>query len=154
MVTGGAGFIGSNYVHYLLEQHPAYQVVVVDKLTYAGNLANLADLAGDPRYTFVQADIADQAAIDAAMAGCDAVVNFAADTPRRPLAARSGRLHPHRRLRRLRAAGGGAQARRQALPADRAPTRSTATSRRGASRARETACARATPTPRRRRAAR
>lgn len=80
MVTGGAGFIGSNYVHYLLEQHPSYQVVVVDKLTYAGNLANLADLDGDPRYSFVQADIADEAAIDAAMQGCDAVVNFAADS--------------------------------------------------------------------------
>lgn len=80
LVTGGAGFIGSNYVHYLLERHPAYEVVVVDKLTYAGNLANLADLAGDPRYSFVHADIADEAAIDGAMAGCDAVVNFAADS--------------------------------------------------------------------------
>jgi dTDP-glucose 4,6-dehydratase len=80
MVTGGAGFIGSNYVHYLLERHPDYRVVVVDKLTYAGNPANLAALAGDPRYAFVRADIADEAAIDAAMAGCDAVVNFAADS--------------------------------------------------------------------------
>jgi len=80
MVTGGAGFIGSNFVHYLLETHPSYEVVVVDKLTYAGNLANLANLAGDPRYRFARADIADPAAIDAAMAGCDAVVNFAADS--------------------------------------------------------------------------
>ncbi|HET8626197.1 MAG TPA: dTDP-glucose 4,6-dehydratase [Thermomicrobiales bacterium] len=80
MVTGGAGFIGSNFVHYLLETYPAYRVVVVDKLTYAGNLANLADLEGDPRYSFVQADIADTEAIDRAMQGCDAVVNFAADS--------------------------------------------------------------------------
>lgn len=80
MVTGGAGFIGSNYVHYLRDQHPDYEIVVADKLTYAGNLANLADLAGDPRYHFVQADIADPDEIDHAMRGCDAVVNFAADS--------------------------------------------------------------------------
>lgn len=80
LVTGGAGFIGSNYVHYLLERHPAYEVVVVDKLTYAGNLANLADRDGDPRLSFVRADIADPEAVDAAMRGCDAVVNFAADS--------------------------------------------------------------------------
>lgn len=80
MVTGGAGFIGSNYVHLLLERHPSYEVVVVDKLTYAGNLANLGDLQDDPRFRFVQADIADQETIEQAMAGCDAVVNFAADS--------------------------------------------------------------------------
>ena len=80
MVTGGAGFIGSNYVHLLLEQYPNCEVVVVDKLTYAGNLANLADIADDPRYSFVEADIADPDAIERAMAGCDAVVNFAADS--------------------------------------------------------------------------
>jgi len=80
MVTGGAGFIGSNYVHLLLERHPSYEVVVVDKLTYAGNLANLADLADDPRHSFVEADIADPDAMERAMGGCDAVVNFAADS--------------------------------------------------------------------------
>lgn len=80
MVTGGAGFIGSNYVRYLLEQHPAYDVVVVDKLTYAGNLANLAGLEDDPRYRFVHGDIADRVTVEAAMLGCDAVVNFAADS--------------------------------------------------------------------------
>ncbi|MGN6812384.1 MAG: dTDP-glucose 4,6-dehydratase [Thermomicrobiales bacterium] len=80
LVTGGAGFIGSNYVHYLLEQHPGYEVVVLDKLTYAGNLANLADLDHDLRYRFVQGDIADPAAVEQAIAGCDAVVNFAADS--------------------------------------------------------------------------
>lgn len=80
MVTGGAGFIGSNFVRYLFDRHPAYEVVVVDKLTYAGNLANLEGLRDDARFRFVQADIADRAAIDEAMEGCDAVVNFAADS--------------------------------------------------------------------------
>lgn len=82
MVTGGAGFIGSNFVRYLLDKYPEYKVLVYDKLTYAGNLNNLRDVTGDPRFSFVQGDIADAAAVDRAMAdhGIDAIVNFAAAT--------------------------------------------------------------------------
>jgi dTDP-glucose 4,6-dehydratase len=80
LVTGGAGFIGSNYVHYVLEQHPDYRVVVLDKLTYAGNLDNLRDLAGDPRLEFHQGDICDQATVERLAQGCWAIVNFAAES--------------------------------------------------------------------------
>jgi dTDP-glucose 4,6-dehydratase len=80
LVTGGAGFIGSNYVHYVLDKHPDYQIVVLDKLTYAGNLDNLKDISGDPRCIFCHGDICDENAVDQAMAGCSFVVNFAAET--------------------------------------------------------------------------
>ena len=84
LVTGGAGFIGSNFVRYLLEKYPDYAVTVLDKLTYAGNLANLADVeqayAPAGRYRFVKGDIADQAAVKDAMAGCKYVLNFAAES--------------------------------------------------------------------------
>jgi len=79
LVTGGAGFIGSNYVHHVLE-HSDDSVTVFDALTYAGNLANLEDLDGNPRLTFVQGDIADRAAVTAVMDGHDAVVHFAAES--------------------------------------------------------------------------
>ncbi len=79
LVTGGAGFIGSAFVRYLLAGDDA-EVVVLDKLTYAGNLANLASVADDPRYRFIRGDIADPAVVAEAMAGCDSVVNFAAET--------------------------------------------------------------------------
>ncbi len=84
LVTGGAGFIGSNFVRYLLETYPDYRVVVLDKLTYAGNPDNLKDVearfAG--RYAFVHGDIADAAVVDAAMQAhdIDTIVNFAAET--------------------------------------------------------------------------
>jgi dTDP-glucose 4,6-dehydratase len=80
LVTGGAGFIGSEFVRQTLSGYPADAVTVLDKLTYAGNPANLASVANDPRYRFVQADIAERAAVDDALRGCDAVVNFAAET--------------------------------------------------------------------------
>ena len=80
LVTGGAGFIGSNFVHYLLRQYPQDRVVVLDKLTYAGNLENLRAAADDPRYRFVQGDIADAATVEPLVADADAVVNFAAET--------------------------------------------------------------------------
>lgn len=80
VVTGGAGFIGSAFARSYLAWHPAARVTVVDKLTYAGNPENLAPLAGDPRYRFVQADICDYDAVAAAIAGADAVVNFAAES--------------------------------------------------------------------------
>ena len=79
-VTGGAGFIGSNFVQHVLFALPTVEVVVFDKLTYAGNLANLAPVATNPRYAFVQGDICDASAVEAAMVGCDWVVNFAAET--------------------------------------------------------------------------
>lgn len=77
LVTGSAGFIGSNFVRYKLDQDPDLHVVVYDKLTYAGNLDNLKDL-DESRYTFVKADVADAEAMRAAMEGCEVVVHFAA----------------------------------------------------------------------------
>ena len=80
LVTGGAGFIGSNYVRHVLTAHPDDSVVNLDKLTYAGNLENLRDVERDPRYTFVHGDICDGARVREAMRGVDAVVHFAAET--------------------------------------------------------------------------
>jgi dTDP-glucose 4,6-dehydratase len=80
LVTGGAGFIGSNFVRRVMKKHPELEVVVFDKLTYAGNLENLEEVASDPRYSFVKADICDDKAVRAAMKGCDSVLNFAAET--------------------------------------------------------------------------
>ncbi len=79
LVTGGAGFIGSAFVRYQLAQYPDVHIVTMDKLTYAGNLDNLRE-ADPARHTFVKGDIADAAAVAGAMSGCDAVVNFAAET--------------------------------------------------------------------------
>jgi len=80
LVTGGAGFIGSNFVHHLRQRFPKAAVTVLDKLTYAGNLANLDSVRNDPGYRFVKGDICDDAAVADAMAGCGVVVNFAAET--------------------------------------------------------------------------
>jgi len=80
LVTGGAGFIGSNFVRHVLAAHPDDSVVNLDKLTYAGNPENLADLAAEPRYRFVKGDIGDAALVRDLMAGTDAVVHFAAET--------------------------------------------------------------------------
>ncbi|MBA2284448.1 MAG: dTDP-glucose 4,6-dehydratase [Ktedonobacteraceae bacterium] len=80
LVTGGAGFIGSNFVHILLAAYPDYQVVVLDKLTYAGNIHNLSPLLQQGNCTFIQGDICDRRIVNRAMVGCDAVVNFAAET--------------------------------------------------------------------------
>ena len=78
-VTGGAGFIGSNYVRHVL-QHTDDAVTVYDALTYAGNLSTLRDVDDDPRYTFVKGDICDPASLEDAMRGHDAVVHFAAES--------------------------------------------------------------------------
>lgn len=78
-ITGGAGFIGSNYVRHVLANSDD-KVTVFDALTYAGNLSSLADVADDPRYSFVQGDICDREAVSAAMAGHDMVVHFAAES--------------------------------------------------------------------------
>src|SRR6201996_644220 len=84
LVTGGAGFIGSHYVRTLLAGgYPGYedaQVTVYDKLTYAGNRANLAPVSDSPRYAFVQGDICDPAALARVLPGHDAVLNFAAES--------------------------------------------------------------------------
>ncbi len=81
LVTGGAGFIGSNFVCYILRQHPDWEVTNLDKLTYAGNLENLTDVEGSPRYQFVKGDIADRELVDKLLKqGFDVVVNFAAES--------------------------------------------------------------------------
>ncbi|MCX7919877.1 MAG: dTDP-glucose 4,6-dehydratase [bacterium] len=82
LVTGGAGFIGSNFVRYILSDFPEYSVIVLDKLTYAGNLENLAGLAEQfgTRYHFVYGDICDSQLVNQLTAGCYGIVNFAAET--------------------------------------------------------------------------
>jgi dTDP-glucose 4,6-dehydratase len=79
-VTGGAGFIGSNYVRWVLQNRPDAEVTNYDLLTYAGNLANLRDLEDNPRYRFVKGDICDTALLDEVVPGHDAIVNFAAES--------------------------------------------------------------------------
>ena len=78
LVTGGAGFIGSNYVHYALAHHPTWEIVVLDKLTYAGNLDNLK--AVSDRITFIEGDIANPEDVEKAVNGVDAILNFAAES--------------------------------------------------------------------------
>lgn len=80
LVTGGAGFIGSNFIRYVLGLPQGHQVVNYDKLTYAGNLANVASVENDPNYRFIKGDICDPSAVEAAMKGCDAVLHFAAES--------------------------------------------------------------------------
>jgi dTDP-glucose 4,6-dehydratase len=80
LVTGGAGFIGSNFIRHVLAERKNCELVNFDKLTYAGNLANLEEVAEHPNYTFVKGDICDGAAVERAMRGCDAVVHFAAES--------------------------------------------------------------------------
>jgi dTDP-glucose 4,6-dehydratase len=81
LVTGGCGFIGSNFIRHLLAQDPDIRVINLDLLTYAGNLQNLADLAGHPRYRMVRGDIADRETVRAVMsAGVDGIINFAAES--------------------------------------------------------------------------
>jgi dTDP-glucose 4,6-dehydratase len=80
LVTGGCGFIGSNFIRYLLAAEPEAAVVNLDCLTYAANPSNLADLAGDPRYRFVRGSVSDREAVRAAVAGACAVFNFAAES--------------------------------------------------------------------------
>src|SRR3712207_4409880 len=82
LVTGGAGFIGANFVHHMLRTYPDYRVVVFDKLTYAGNLNNLKPVEHDPRFAFAQGDICDAAAVRDAIRRyeIDTIVNWAAET--------------------------------------------------------------------------
>ena len=82
LVTGGAGFIGANFVHYWLGKYPGHRVVVLDALTYAGNLANLDPLAGHPGLRFVHGDICDQALVERLLReeGLESLVHFAAES--------------------------------------------------------------------------
>ncbi len=80
LVTGGAGFIGSNFIRFILSLRQGYHVVNYDKLTYAGNLTNLDSVANDPAYKFVKGDVCDPSGVTEAMQGCEAVVHFAAET--------------------------------------------------------------------------
>jgi dTDP-glucose 4,6-dehydratase len=80
LVSGGAGFIGSNFVHRVYQRHPECRIVVLDALTYAGNLENLAGLLDDPRVRFIKGSVFDPDVVGTAMDGCEAVFNFAAET--------------------------------------------------------------------------
>ncbi|MFA5147236.1 MAG: dTDP-glucose 4,6-dehydratase [Candidatus Omnitrophota bacterium] len=80
LVTGGAGFIGSNFIRHILKTYDDYSVVNLDKLTYCGNLENLKDVEKDKRYKFVRGDIADRKVVESLVKGCDVIINFAAET--------------------------------------------------------------------------
>lgn len=80
LVTGGAGFIGSNFIHYWLKFHPEDQVVNLDALTYAGHLESLKDIESSPHYKYIKGDIADGETVKQAMDGVDTVVHFAAES--------------------------------------------------------------------------
>lgn len=80
LVTGGAGFIGSNFIHYWLKRHPQDKIINLDKLTYAGNLVSLKDIEGNPNYKFVKGDICDGVLVDRVMKDVDVVVSFAAES--------------------------------------------------------------------------
>lgn len=80
LVTGGAGFIGSNYIRYMLKKHKDVEIVNLDKLTYAGNLDNLKEIENDPNYKFIKGDICDEVLVNQIMTEIDVVVNFAAES--------------------------------------------------------------------------
>jgi len=80
LVTGGAGFIGSNFIKYMLNKYPDYHITNLDKLTYCGNLDNLKSIEGSKNYTFVKGDIADEKVVEGLVKGSDTVINFAAET--------------------------------------------------------------------------
>jgi dTDP-glucose 4,6-dehydratase len=80
LVTGGAGFIGSHFIRYILSMHASYTVVNLDKLTYAGNLENLRDIEDNPHYRFVKGDICDPAQVNSLAQEVDVIINFAAET--------------------------------------------------------------------------
>lgn len=80
LVTGGAGFIGSNFIRYWLNNYPQDHIINLDKLTYAGHLENLRDIEGNPNYQFIKGDICDPKSVEKAMQGVDTVVHFAAES--------------------------------------------------------------------------
>ena len=82
LVTGGAGFIGSNFIHYIMAKYPGYKIINLDKLTYAGNLENLRDIEDEPNYNFIKGDICDKQKVEGIFNSnkIDAIVNFAAES--------------------------------------------------------------------------
>lgn len=81
LITGGAGFIGSNFIRHILKKYPDYEIVNLDKLTYAGNLENLIDIKEKPNYRFIKGDICDEKTVDSVVKeGVDAILNFAAES--------------------------------------------------------------------------
>lgn len=80
LVTGGAGFIGSNFIRFIINKYPDYKIINLDKLTYAGNLNNLKDIEKNKNYKFVKGDICDKKIVEQLMPGCDVVINMAAET--------------------------------------------------------------------------
>jgi len=80
LITGGAGFIGSHFIRHIIGNYPNDQVINLDKLTYAGNLENVADIADHPHYRFVKGDITDKKLVDRLASEADVIVNFAAET--------------------------------------------------------------------------
>lgn len=80
LITGGAGFIGSNFIRHILKKYKDYHVVNLDRLTYCGNLENLKDIENDKRYNFIKGDIADAKLVARVIKGCDGIVHFAAET--------------------------------------------------------------------------
>lgn len=80
LVTGGAGFIGSNFIHYIMKKYPDYKVINFDKLTYAGNLENLKSIENNPNYKFIKGDICDSESVNKSLDGVDLIVNFAAES--------------------------------------------------------------------------
>jgi dTDP-glucose 4,6-dehydratase len=80
LVTGGLGFIGSNFIRHMLEKYPTYRIINLDKLTYAGNPDNLKDFEKNPNYTFIRGDICDPEVVSVLMQKVDSVVHFAAES--------------------------------------------------------------------------
>lgn len=80
LITGGAGFIGSNFIRHIFKKYSDYHIINLDKLTYCGNLDNLKDIEKDKRYKFIKGDIADAKTAERAVKGCEYIVNFAAET--------------------------------------------------------------------------
>lgn len=80
LVTGGAGFIGSNFVRYMVRNYPEYRIIVLDALTYAGNRENLQDLEGKTNYLFIKGNICDAEIVDNLVSNVDTIINFAAET--------------------------------------------------------------------------
>ncbi|MFC1658753.1 dTDP-glucose 4,6-dehydratase [Candidatus Omnitrophota bacterium] len=80
LITGGAGFIGSNFIRYILNKYPKYKLTNLDKLTYCGNLNNLTDIQKNPNYEFIKGDICEAGTVNDIAKGCEAIINFAAQT--------------------------------------------------------------------------
>lgn len=80
LITGGCGFIGSNFIRYILKKYPHYKIINLDSLTYAGNLESLEDVSKNPNYTFIKGDISDYNLVMELIDSCEGVLNFAAET--------------------------------------------------------------------------